>query len=229
MQGEALSEEKIFSMTHIKPAFPAIPRLLLAVTLAASALCAPAVFAQQQIVPKPVTKQKKASELIKKQDPPKVIPRVLEQATPENVTVLISLSKQRAFLKVGDEIAIDTPVSTGKRAGMTPTGMFPIVQKNAGHRSNLYGDFVNKKGQVVRSGVSTRIDSAPSGTTYRGALMKWFMRFGDLETKGHRAEGMHTGILPGYPASHGCVRLPDDIARMFFEKVVLGTVVTVEP
>ena len=31
--------------------------------------------------------------------------------------------------------------------------------------------------------------------------MKYFLRF-------HGASGMHAGYLPGYPASHGCVRLP---------------------
>ena len=55
--------------------------------------------------------------------------------------------------------------------------------------------------------------------------MKWFMRFGD--GTGHRAEGMHTGYLPGYPASHGCVRLPDDIAKLFYDHVVVGTPVTI--
>ncbi len=204
-------------------------RLLLAgVITVATAVSSLPLAAQQQNAPRPVKKQKKASELIRKQDPPKVIPRVLEQATPENVSVLISLSKQRVYLKVGDEIAIDTPTSTGKRAGMTPTGSFVIIEKNADHRSNLYGDFVNKNGQVVRGGVSTKIDSAPSGTTFRGAPMRWFMRFGDPTTKGWRAEGMHTGMLPGYPASHGCVRLPDEIARMIFEKVVIGTPVVIE-
>jgi len=171
-------------------------------------------------------KQKSASELIKKQSPPKVIPRVLEQATAENVSVYISLSKQRAYLRVGEEVGIDTPISSGKRAGMTPNGSFLIVEKDADHRSSLYGDFVNKSGQVVRAGVSTRIDSAPSGTTYRGASMRWFMRFGE-DLKSHRAEGMHTGHLPGYPASHGCVRLPDEIAKMIYEKVSVGTPVTI--
>jgi len=197
--------------------------------LVAFAIAFPAVAADQAPTPRPGKKQTKASELIKKQDPPKVIPRVLEKASPENVSVVISLSKQRAYLKVGDEVALDTPVSTGKRAGMTPTGSFLIVEKDADHRSSLYGDFVNKNGQVVRSGVSTKIDSAPSGTSYRGAPMKWFMRFGEMGTRSSRPEGMHTGMLPGYPASHGCVRLPDDIARMIYEKVVIGTVVTIEP
>ncbi len=181
-------------------------------------------WAQSSPVPKKV--QKKASELIKRQEPPKVIPRVLEQATPDNVSIIISLSKQRAYFKVGEEIGIDTPISSGKRAGMTPKGTFTIVERDADHRSNLYGNFVNPRtGKVVRAGVSTRIDSAPSGTVYSGAPMNWFMRFGD--SSGHRAEGMHTGILPGYPASHGCVRLPDDIAKMIYQRVKIGTRVTI--
>lgn len=207
------------------PHFPSL-RSLVAVSAIGSLLFAGQISLAQQAAPRAPKKQKPASELIKKQDPPKVIPRVLEQATPENISVYISLSKQRAYLRVGEEIGIDTPVSTGKRAGMTPKGSFFIVQKNADHRSNLYGDFVNKSGQVVRAGVSTKIDSAPSGTTYRGAPMRWFMRIGE-DLKTFRAEGMHTGHLPGYPASHGCVRLPDDIARMIFEKVSVGTPVTI--
>ena len=174
----------------------------------------------------PKKQQKKVSSLISKQEPPKVNPRLLEQATPQNVSVIISLGKQRVYFMVGEEIAVDTPTSTGKRAGMTPKGTFKVVEKDADHRSSLYGDFINPRtGKTVRAGVSTRIDSAPSGTVYRGAPMRWFMRFGD--SSGHRAEGMHTGILPGYPASHGCVRLPDDIAKLIYEKAVLGMPVTI--
>lgn len=166
--------------------------------------------------------QKRAGELIRKQEPPKVIPRVLERATPDNVSIYISSSKQRVYFRVYDEIAVDSPVSSGKRAGMTPAGSYKIMEKDADHRSNVYGDFVNPRtGRIVRAGVSTRIDSAPSGTVYRGAPMRWFMR---LTANG---VGMHTGILPGYPASHGCVRLPEEIARLFFDRVKIGTPVTV--
>jgi lipoprotein-anchoring transpeptidase ErfK/SrfK len=209
-----------------------LPSLLRQPVLIAGAglciFCLQLVAQQQRPVPTPrPTKQKSASELIKKQDPPKVIPRVLEKATPDNVSFYISLGKQRAYMKVGDEIAVDSPISSGKRAGMTPKGSFFVVQKDADHRSSLYGDFVStRSGSVVRSGVSTKIDSAPSGTVYRGAPMRWFMRFGETLSS-HRAEGMHTGYLPGYPASHGCVRLPDDIAKLFYERVKVGTPVTI--
>jgi lipoprotein-anchoring transpeptidase ErfK/SrfK len=139
-----------------------------------------------------------------------------------NSRVHISLSKQRAYLMVGDEIYIDFPISSGKRSGMTPTGTFRISQKDPDHRSSVYGEFVDWRGRVVRSGVSTKVDSAPRGTRYRGAQMKWFMRLTDSGI------GMHVGILPGYPASHGCIRLPADIAPLIYQKVGIGTPAVIE-
>ena len=171
---------------------------------------------------RPRPPMKKPSALISRQPPAKV-DRSLESAVdPTNARVLISLSKQRAYLMAGDQIYIDSPVSTGKRAGMTPTGNFHVSEKDPDHRSSLYGDFVDSRGRVVRSGISTKVDSAPSGTRYVGAPMKWFMRL----TSG--GVGMHVGILPGYPASHGCIRLPADIAPLIYQKVKIGTPVTIE-
>ncbi len=173
-----------------------------AIVLAVLALAMSQAPAQQggAAAPTPKPKQKKASELIYKQAPPRIFERVLEKSTPENSSIVISLGKQRAYFLVNGETAIDTPISSGKRAGMTPKGTYKISEKDADHRSSVYGDFVSQRtGKVVRAGVSTKIDSAPSGTVYRGAPMRWFMR---LTNDG---VGMHTGILPGYPASHGCI------------------------
>ena len=50
--------------------------------------------------------------------------------------------------------------------------------------------------------------------------MRYYMEF-------RPAIGMHAGFLPGYPASHGCVRMPRDSAARFFERVQIGTPVTV--
>jgi lipoprotein-anchoring transpeptidase ErfK/SrfK len=41
--------------------------------------------------------------------------------------------------------------------------------------------------------------------------------------------GMHEGFLPGYPASHGCVRMPGHMAAIFYHNVAIGTPVTVRP
>jgi len=166
---------------------------------------------------KKAPKQKPASELISKQAKLQTVPRVLNTATPDNTRVYVSLGKQRAYLLVGDEVAIDSPISSGKRAGMTPKGSYTVLEKDPDHRSSVYGAFVNSRGLIVRAGVSTRIDSAPSGTHYVGAPMKWFMR---LTNDG---VGMHVGILPGYPASHGCVRMPEEGAKLFYDHVKVGT------
>ena len=137
------------------------PRVLAFLVTVVVAALAGELTAQTVAVVPPKKQQKRAAELIRRQEPPKVIPRVLERATPDNVSIYISLGKQRAYFRVDDEIAVDTPISSGKRAGMTPAGDFAITEKDADHRSNLYGDFVNPRtGRVVRAGVSTKIDSS---------------------------------------------------------------------
>jgi lipoprotein-anchoring transpeptidase ErfK/SrfK len=176
---------------------------------------------QRQQAPRGRPPMKRANELIRGQEPINVSPRLLEQLTPENSHVRVSLSKQRAYLMMGDETVIDTPISSGKRARPTPKGNFHVLEKDMDHRSSVYGDFVDSSGRVVRAGISAKIDSAPSGTHYVGAPMKWFMRLTD------EGVGMHVGILPGYAASHGCIRMPSQAAELFYSHVKVGTPVVV--
>jgi lipoprotein-anchoring transpeptidase ErfK/SrfK len=166
---------------------------------------------------------KKASDLIKAQAPMVTNASVLQSVTPDNARVLVSITKQRAYLLLGDQIAIDSPISSGKRGHSSPTGSFTILEKDKDHRSNIYGDYKDSKGRTVRGGVSAQIDSAPSGTRFVGASMKWFMRLTD------GGVGMHVGILPGYPASHGCIRMPEPAAALFYSHVKVGTPAVVEP
>lgn len=166
---------------------------------------------------------KKARDIIRRQEPPRVSARVYDQLKPDETRVVVSISKQRAFLMKGDEIVIETPISSGKAARPTPQGNFRILEKDPDHRSNIYGAFCDSQRRIVRDGVSSKIDSAPSGTHFIGAPMKWFMRLTD------QGVGMHVGVLPGYAASHGCVRLPADIAPLIYKKVQIGTPVEVGP
>ena len=41
------------------------------------------------------------------------------------------------------------------------------------------------------------------------------------------AFGFHTGYVPSYPASHGCIRMPDSSARKFFSLTRVGDTVTI--
>jgi lipoprotein-anchoring transpeptidase ErfK/SrfK len=164
---------------------------------------------------------RKASDLIRRQEPLKVNQSLLKQATQDNTHIRVSIPKQRAYLMIGDEIVADGPISSGRSGHQTPHGHFNVMEKDPNHHSSLYGDFVDSSGRVVRGGVSARSQSAPSGTHFAGASMKWFLR---LTGEG---VGMHIGILPGYPASHGCIRESVDGAKLFYDHAKVGTPVDV--
>ncbi len=135
-------------------------------------------------------------------------------------SIRIDLRTQRAYFYKGQELAGVSRVSTGRPGYDTPTGSFRITEKSPHHRSNLYGEYVDDHGGVVKANVDKRRDEAPPGTKFRGASMPNFLRFND-------AIGMHGGYLPGYPASSGCVRLPEDMAAHFFANAPPGTPVMV--
>ena len=151
----------------------------------------------------------------------KVNESLLKQATPDNTRIVVSIPKQRAYLMIGEKIVADGPISSGRRGHESPTGHKHVLEKDPNHHSSLYGDFVDSSGSTVRGGVSARSDSAPSGTHFAGAPMKWFLRLTE------DGVGMHVGILPGYPASHGCIRQSVDGAKLFYDHVKVGTSVDV--
>lgn len=156
------------------------------------------------------------------QSPALVFRAVYERATPENVSMRIVLESQRAYLLVDGEVAIDTPVSTGTKAHPTPKGAFSISQKKLYHESTLYGDYVDKKGRVVLAGVSSRRNKAPPGTRWRGTPVPYWQRLTE------HGVGMHVGKLPGYPASHGCLRFPSTVMPLIYAKTKIGTPVRIE-
>jgi lipoprotein-anchoring transpeptidase ErfK/SrfK len=139
---------------------------------------------------------------------------------PGAAAITIRLSEQRAYFYKGGQLVGISAISTGREGYGTPTGRFKITQKNKDHRSNLYGDFVDADGDFVKRDVDIKKDKAPPGSHFLGAPMPYFMRI-------HGGTGMHAGFLPGFPASHGCIRMPDFMAESFFAHAPLGTPVTV--
>ena len=135
--------------------------------------------------------------------------------------IRIKLSEQKAYFYKGGKLVGVSPVSTGKPGYGTPRGRFSISQKNRNHRSNLYGQIVDAHGNVVNHDADARKDRVPPGGRFIGASMPYFMRF-------NGGVGMHAGYLPGYAASHGCVRMPDYMAQTFYHNVSHGTPVIVE-
>jgi hypothetical protein len=135
-------------------------------------------------------------------------------------SIRIDLSEQKAFFYKGGELVGVSTISTGREGYATPTGSYRILSKSRDHVSSLYGNYVDADGNIIMKDVDTRKDRKPPGAIYDGARMPFFMRF----TGG---VGMHEGFLPGYPASHGCIRMPGFMAEAFFNNVSVGTPVTV--
>lgn len=135
-------------------------------------------------------------------------------------SIVIRLREQRAYLYKGGYEVASTRVSTGREGYRTPRGRFKVIRKDPDHRSGVYGYYANEFGTPVKENVDVRKDRKPRGSHFVGASMPYYLEF----TPGY---GLHAGYLPGFPASHGCVRLPYWKARQFYKAARIGTPVTV--
>jgi lipoprotein-anchoring transpeptidase ErfK/SrfK len=134
-------------------------------------------------------------------------------------SVEIDLQEQRAYLLENGRPVLASPISSGRYGHLTQTGSFKVIEKERNHYSSIYGKIVDGSGRTVVADADVDM-KVPSGCRFVPAPMPYFMRF-------HGSDGMHAGYLPGYPASHGCVRMPDQYAVAFFNAVSVGTPVTV--
>jgi hypothetical protein len=123
-------------------------------------------------------------------------------------------------------------VAEKKEEPKIPPGPLTIVISIATQRVTLYaGDTA-----VAQSGVSTGMRGHPTPTgvfsviqkaryhrsnIYSGAPMPFMQR---ITWSG---VALHAGVLPGYPASHGCIRLSNDFAQFLWRTTKLGARVIV--
>ena len=107
--------------------------------------------------------------------------------------VVINLASQRAMVYRDGVLIAASTISTGTKDRETPTGVFPILEKQLVHRSGTY-------------------DNAP---------MPYMQR---LTSKG---VALHAGNLPGFAASHGCIRLPTGFAKLLYGATQIGTPVMI--
>ena len=141
-------------------------------------------------------------------------------SVPGSPAIKISLGDQKAYFYKNNELVGVSTISTGREGHDTPTGSYRIQQKDVDHKSSIYGDYVDASGNIIKKEIDRNKDPKPPGAIYDGAKMPNFMRI----TGG---VGMHAGFLPGYPASHGCIRMPAFMAQNFFDHVSVGTPVTI--
>src|SRR5919204_2841042 len=134
-------------------------------------------------------------------------------------SVEIDLQKQTAYLLRNGRVVLASPISSGRYGHLTQRGSFKVLEKERTHYSSMYGKIVDSRGNTVVADADADMPVPPGGK-FIPAPMHYFMRFAG-------ADGMHAGYLPGYPASHGCVRMPQRYAIAFFNAVQVGTPVTV--
>jgi lipoprotein-anchoring transpeptidase ErfK/SrfK len=139
---------------------------------------------------------------------------------PGKPSVKISLGDQRAYFYKSGKLVGISQLSTGREGKNTPLGTYRIIGKDPNHASSLYGDYVDAADNVIMPNVELGKDPKPPGTHFKGAPMPYYMQISP-------GFGLHAGYLPGYPASHGCIRMPEFMAENFYKSVSVGTPVTI--
>jgi lipoprotein-anchoring transpeptidase ErfK/SrfK len=139
-------------------------------------------------------------------------------------------SARRSHQPAGEEKPAEAKTADGvpKEAKKGPTGpVYAVISLGDQHISVYEGTE-----RIARSRVSTGQPghSTPPGvysvigreryhhsTIYSGAPMPWMQR---ITWSG---VAMHAGVVPGYPASHGCIRLPYTFAPQMWNLTHMGS------
>ncbi len=121
----------------------------------------------------------------------------------------------------GTQVGLST-CSTGTDGHGTPAGTYKVLSKDEDHRSSKYGSWVNSRTKEVMQLNYTVGQSTPiAGGEYLGAPMFYGLQ---LNTTGI---WMHEGVVTSAPESHGCIRLPAKMAKVFYENIPIGSQVIV--
>jgi hypothetical protein len=135
-------------------------------------------------------------------------------------SINIDLTDQEAFLLDHGRVILRSPICSGRPGHETPVGSFKVTDKDINHASSFYGFFGNpatKQIVVPDADIDMKV---PAGLEFVQAPMRYYVQF-------QPAIGLHAGFLPGRPASHGCIRMPEEYAVSFFQAATVGMPVIV--
>jgi lipoprotein-anchoring transpeptidase ErfK/SrfK len=163
---------------------------------------------------------------VKPEGPPPKAEHVLyewhDQGGAGEVSVRINLTSQKAIVKRGERMIGWCFVATGKEGRGTPAGNYFVMEKIVDKHSNKYGWVSDELGNVTNPDANPSVPLKP-GEQYNPAPMPYWQR---LTSYGI---GMHVGVIPqpGVPASHGCIRMPQDFAPLLYSVTKEGTLVKI--
>ncbi|MBK1710393.1 L,D-transpeptidase [Marichromatium gracile] len=171
------------------------PTILLALTLLGSGCAAPPERPAPEPVDAPVAT---APATVATEPQPPGTPPTTDPGPPSGPSdaarraIRIDLGEQRFTYIEDGEPVHSGPISSGRAGHPTPRGRFAVLAKDIDKVSSRY---TNQLGWQ--------------------AWMPYAIQF-------HGHYFLHEGWLPGYPDSHGCVRVGERDARFLFERLRLG-------
>jgi L,D-transpeptidase ErfK/SrfK len=131
--------------------------------------------------------------------------------TPDTRRLVIRLSERRVYVYWDNRVEASYPIAVGKAGWETPTGTFKVLQKI---ENPSWQNF--RTGEVIEAGPDNPLGARWIGFWSDGVNVIGFHGTPNEETV-------------GYAASHGCIRMLNKDILSLFEKVAVGTPVTVEP
>ncbi len=135
---------------------------------------------------------------------------------PSRVRIDVSIDTQMAYVMEGSRPLFVCAICSGKAGFRTPLGFFHVTDKNAHKRSDEYG-FWRRDGAWVHGSHAERPEGAGD---YVGYPMPWWVGFAN-------GIGFHGGFVWPEPRSHGCIRVPFNVASKLYALVRVGTPVSV--
>ena len=134
--------------------------------------------------------------------------------------IIVHIGEQKAYFYKGKTLVGETTVSTGKPGFSTPPGHYTVLSKmRITSRACSAIMWMITEMSLGQTSTHERI-RRPKGSHFDGARMPYAMFF-----RGGYA--MHQGYVPPFAASHGCIRIPGQMAATFYENAPVGTPVTV--
>jgi hypothetical protein len=117
------------------------------------------------------------------------MPAVYPPAEKEAKFILVDLSEQFLGAYEFGRLVFSVPAATGEKGNETPTGEFRITARDSRHRSTLYP--IEGTEIPYPMTYALRFHTSPAGISF------W----------------IHGRDLPGYPDSHGCIGLYDEVMQ----------------
>lgn len=130
-----------------------------------------------------------------------------EYSTTSQKSITVDRSEQMLYAFEGNDLFLETPISTGLELTPTPRGTFAVFKKTPSRY--MQGPLPNLADRQYYDlpGVPWNLYFTHGGAVIHGAY--WHTSFGK-------------------PYSHGCVNLPPDLAQMLYNWAELGTEVIVK-